>query len=152
MTIGISLLFGTLYGCNDKEDIKDVAKDAPVEQQSGNTNNTEQGATNAPYNFTHFDLDVDYSPTESYEVDYENELEGAEAKLEDDLNNHKHHGDEAYGILQPLFERLSFDATTPNDEVIKEVISVFSLNEDYTNFELEVEFADGTKKEYRDTK
>lgn len=51
-------------------------QEAPTEQNDDN-NNVNSGnvelAENAPFNFTSFSLDVKYSNTESYEVEYDNE-------------------------------------------------------------------------------
>ncbi|MBK3493933.1 YusW family protein [Viridibacillus sp. YIM B01967] len=158
MVIGVPLLIGTLYGCNNNK-ASDVPVKAPVEQEKTdtNTNNNVQESTNQtkenlPYNFAEFSLGVDYSATESYEVDYENEKTGVEAELDDDRNNVKLKGDEALTKLEPLFKKLKFDATTANDEVIDQVISVFGIDENYISFELQVKFADGTVKEYNKTK
>lgn len=142
----VPLVVGLLYGCN-KDKVKDVPANAPVEQsasQQANSNATE-GMT---YNFTEFSLDVEYSATESYEVDYENKKTGMEAELKDDRNNEKLRGDKAYAKLEPLFKQLTFESTTPNDEVIEQVISVFHIADDFKSIEVEVKFVDGTDKEF----
>ena len=69
-----SLATGLLYGCN-KDEVKDVPANAPTEQntnQQAGENVTDQ----VPFNFLEFALDVDYSPTESYEIEYENKKTG----------------------------------------------------------------------------
>lgn len=138
-----------LAGCNnDKEKVEDAPTNVPVEQ-----NTTQQAGDNvtdqADYNFVEFSLDVDYSATESYEVEYENKRSGIEAKLEDDRNNERLQGDEAYTKLEPLFKQLTFESTTSNDEVIDQVIKVFNIADDYQSIEVEVEFMDGTEKEFK---
>ncbi|WP_107937948.1 YusW family protein, partial [Ureibacillus chungkukjangi] len=119
-------------------------------------NTTQQVNENATelteFNFLEFSLDVDYSATESYEVEFENKKSGIEAKLKDDRNNEKLQGDEAYTKLEPLFKQLTFDSTTPNDKVIEQVISVFGIADDFQSIEVEVEFADGTEKEFKQIK
>lgn len=135
----VPLVAGALYGCN-KNEVKDVPASAPVE-----TNVAEV----AMFTFTEFSLDVEYSATESYEVDYENRRSGMEAEIEDDRSNEKLRGDEAYTKLEPLFKKLTFDSATPNDEVIEQVISVFPIGDDYQSIKVEVEFEDGTKKEFK---
>ncbi|WP_249646258.1 YusW family protein, partial [Lysinibacillus sp. D3C2_S12] len=76
----------------------DVPVNAPadqnVSQQTGETS-TDQ----VTFNFIEFPLDVDYSATESYEVEYEDKKTGIEAKLQDDRKNEKLQGDEAYTKL-----------------------------------------------------
>ena len=143
----LSLVAGLLYGCN-KDEVKDVPANAPTEQNS-NQQAGENVTDQVPFNFIEFSLDVDYSATESYEVEYENKKNGIEAKLKDERNNEKIQGDEAYTKLEPLFKQLTFDSTTPNDEVIEQVIKVFQITEDFQSIEVEVEFTDGTEKEFK---
>jgi len=144
----ISVMVSLLVGCNDKEKVTDVPTNAPADQstaQQAGDNVTDQAA----YNFVEFSLDVDYSATESYEVEYEDKRSGIEAKLEDDRNNIRLQGDEAYTKLDPLFKQLNFDSTTPNDEVIDQVIKVFNIEDNYQSIEVEVEFVDGNEKEFK---
>ncbi len=165
LAIPMSMLLLAACG-NDDEEVKNEPTNAPTEQNedavdNGTTSNngTTDGANNnavtnanTDFNFTHFSLDVDYSMTESFEADYENEQSGVEASIEDDVNNEKVYGDEAYTRLEPIFKGFTFDASTAEDEVIKEVLNAFNLKEDYTDLELEVRFADGTEKEYHKQK
>lgn len=144
----VPLVVGALYGCNDEE-VKDAPADAPVESNATQDENNNATTESTLFNFTNFSLDVDYSVTESYEVEYENDKSGMEAELEDDRNNEKLRGDEAYTKLEPLFKQLTFDSTTPNDEVIDQVISVFNIADDYESVEVEVKFADGNEKEFK---
>ncbi|WP_144789375.1 YusW family protein [Lysinibacillus fusiformis] len=143
----ISFVMVILYGCN-KDEVKDVPTNAPADQ------NASQQAGETPtdqvtFNFLEFSLDVDYSATESYEVEYENKKSGISAKLQDDRQNVKLQGDEAYTKLEPLFKQLNFDSTTPNDEVIDQVIKVFNIEDNYQSIEVEVEFMDGNEKEFK---
>jgi len=145
--LAISLMTAILYGCN-KDEVKDVPANAPADQnatqQTGDTP-TDQ----TTFNFLEFSLDVDYSATESYEVEYEDKKSGISAKLQDDRKNVKLQGNEAYTKLEPLFKQLNFDSTTPNDEVIDQVINVFNIEDNYQSIEIEVEFIDGNEKEFK---
>ena len=147
LLLAISFVMVILYGCN-KDEVKDVPTNAPADknasQQTGDTP-TDQ----VTFNFLEFSLDVDYSATESYEVEYENKKTGISAKLQDDRQNVKLQGDEAYTKLEPLFKQLNFDSTTPNDEVIDQVIKVFNIEDNYQSIEVEVEFMDGNEKEFK---
>lgn len=143
----ISLMTVILYGCN-KDEVKDVPANAPADQNA--TQQTGETPTDqVTFNFLEFSLDVDYSATESYEVEYEDKKTGIEAKLEDDRKNEKLQGDEAYTKLEPLFKQLNFDSTTPNDEVIDQVIKVFNIEDNYQSIEVDVEFVDGNEKEFK---
>ena len=59
-------------------------------------------------------------------------------------------GDEAYSYLQPYLSQLTFTQDSTDEEVISEVAEVFELDRNYKELELDVTFADGTKKSYRD--
>ncbi len=140
-----------LVACGDKEDATNVPANAPVEESNTTNNNVENSTSTADtaYNFTHFDLDVTYANNKSYEVSYENETTGAEAKIEDEINNKKETGNQAIDTLAPIFGSFKFDVATANDDVINEVLQKFNLADNYREFELEIKFADGTEKEYK---
>lgn len=163
LAIGLSVL---LVGCGDNDEANNVPDNAPVEEEGTNNNNNNNSATNNTndnnnnnnnnagntadtYNFTHFGLEVDYPNNKKYEVEYENESTGAEASIDDEVNNNRVQGNDAIDQLLPLFESLKFDSTTAEEDVLNQVIETFNINNDYTEIELDVEFADGTKKEYR---
>jgi hypothetical protein len=135
-----------LYGCN-KDEVKDVPTNAPA-NQNGTQQTGDTPTDQMTFNFLEFSLDVDYSATESYEVEYEDKKSGIEAKLQDDRKNERLQGDEAYTKLEPLFKQLNFDSTTPNDEVIDQVIKVFNIEANYQSIEVDVEFVDGNEKEF----
>ncbi|MBU8877979.1 YusW family protein [Bacillus sp. FJAT-29790] len=108
------------------------------------TDTTVKGTENK-FNFTKFELDVDYARDKSYEVDYDY---GIEAEIKDKIKGIIVNGDVALSELNPTFEQLKFDTATPKSEVIAEVLKAFNLKSDYTKFELDIVFLDGTKKEY----
>lgn len=144
-----------LVACNDdKDEVTTAPESAPTEQDDTNTSTNTNTTTNsttttdAPFNFSSFSLDVDFPGMETYEVDYDNEATGVEASIKDDRNYVKLTGDDAYSQLERLFRQFTFDATTPDEEVIKEVLTLFSMADDYQSVEIEVRFADGTEKEY----
>ncbi|MEK4628889.1 MAG: YusW family protein [Solibacillus sp.] len=141
-----------LVACGDKDEATNVPDNAPVETNKNNTAGDTSTTVNAPFNFTHFDLDVEYPNKRTYDVEYENETAGAEAKIEDELNNKITQGNEAMNTLIPIFESLTFDHTTADAQVIDEVLQKFNLSELYFEFDLEVKFTDGTTKEYRHKK
>ena len=142
----VPLVAGVLFGCNNEE-VDNVNQNTAVESPTENQVHG-NAAKNAVFNFREFSLDVDYPENKSYEADYDYERSGMEAELEDDRNNEKLYGDEAFKKMEPLLKQLTFDSTTPNDEVINQVISVFNIADDYQKIDIEVKFQDGTKKEY----
>lgn len=173
----LSIIIGMfiLYGCNnDEEKVTNRTDDAPVEQENGNRDDlgigtddqdddmddqnddvdddqvTGEGLQNAgKIHFTSFDLDIDYADNKEFDVDYENETDGMEAELKDTVKANEHlQGDAAFNRLKPIFESFAFDKNTPDDEVISQVLKAFDLDDNFIEFELEIDFADGTKKEY----
>ena len=146
--LGTSVL---LVACGDNEEATNLPDNTPTELNVTNQTSTEATIADARFNFTHFDLDIKYAENVSYEVDYENEASRAEATIDDEVNKSKVEGNEATNILIPIFESFTFDATTDSDAVIDEVLQKFNQPANYLEFELEIRFADGTKKEYHRT-
>ena len=113
------------------------------------TNNAVTNANNNAFDFTHFSLDVDYAGAQDFDVEYENEQSGVEASYEDNVNNNRYYGNDAYDRMESVFQSFKFNKDTSEDEVIKEVLNAFNLPGDYQKFDLEIRFADGTEKEYK---
>lgn len=154
----VLLSIGVLFACNNDED---VVKDTTTNTES-NANNmgadedvkdkTIQDLDDEKYNFSEFSLDVEYSETESYEVDYEYERREnqrvVEASIKDDRNKEHLGGDEAYARLRPLLKQINFDESSTNDEILNQITSIFSISDDYQKIDVDITFNDGTKKEY----
>ncbi|WP_274310338.1 YusW family protein [Solibacillus daqui] len=136
-----------LVACGNKEKANNVPDNAAVEQNSINTT----APADAPFNFTHFELEIEYDKDISYDVSYEKEKNGIEVKIEDELNKKMIQGNEAMDTLLPIFKSFTFDATTDSDVVIDEVLQKFGQPNNFKTVEIEITFADGTKKEYRRT-
>ena len=162
----LPLLLGLLSACND--DGNKVISD-PKENESNNsvnettdnnnnnttTNDTERTSVkvgDVNYAFTEFDLDVEYENDNSYEVEYENDGNYIYAKLKDGPINVTHKGDKAYDRLVYPLKQLTFDETTSDEDVRKEVIKAFNLEDNYQSFELEVKFQNGEEKHYHHKK
>lgn len=138
-----------LVACGDEDEkVTNVPDNAPAEQASNvGTDTVTNISEDAPYNFTKFDLSVDFADNKSFEVDYDNESTGTEAKIEDDFSNKVITGNEAMDSLVTHFEKFTFDASTAEDKIIDEVLNSFNLSTDYKDFELDIRFADGVEKE-----
>ena len=138
---------------NDEDEVTDAPKDVPTEQEDDNGITTQTKLPeDPPFAFSSFSLDVDYGVNKNVEVDYESEASGVEASYDNDLSNEKLTGNEAYDKLEPIFKNFTFDATTANDEVIAEVLKAFDLQNDYKEVEIEIRYADGSEKEYKEVK
>jgi hypothetical protein len=147
----LSLVF--LQGCNDADKASPPPENIPMENDNDLLTNNRNEVTGDPvFNITSFDLDVDYSGTDSYEVEYENDLDGLEARIEDEINHQRLNGDEAFEQLRPIFEQFNFDQSTAEEEVMAEVLESFNLDNDFTKLELEVEYSDGIEKKYHSNK
>lgn len=139
----------TITGCNaDNENVTEVPEDVPVEEEGPKNQSDTEQTKEFLFNFTNFDLDVEYAENKEYDVDYESESNELEAEIKDDISNTQVKGDEAFEVLRPIFEQLTFDKDTSNEDVVSEVTKAFDLDEEYQKFELEVKFLDGTEKEY----
>lgn len=156
----LCLLSVVLFACGKNDDnATNVDNNAPVSEsganeptesnQSADNNYSSTNDTNAiPYAFSEFSLDVVYGGNQSYKVDYENEKDGAEASVENERKNEKVEGNNALAQLEPLFKKLTFDAKSSDEDVKKEILTVFNIDNKYEKIDLEVKFADGTEKNY----
>ena len=167
----LPLLLGVLYGCNNdntKDEGKDVtgnnnAVDETTNNNNNNNNNTNNGTgheneltgvkvSDVNYAFTEFDLDIEYANHNSYDVEYENDGNNIYAELEDGPNGVTYKGDKAYDKLANALKQLTFDEKTSDEDVRKEVLKAFALDENYQSFELKVKFQNGEEKHYHDNK
>ncbi|WP_313894043.1 YusW family protein [Psychrobacillus sp.] len=126
-----------LSACGDKEQVKD-APDA-------DTAETEFG-------FRSFDLEVDTKDhKDAIEASFDIDVSETEAEYVNRMEPLDLKGDKAFSELEPIFKELELTKDMSKDEVIEKVSKAFEV-EDYTNFELEVEFSDGDNKDYFDQK
>jgi hypothetical protein len=164
----LSLLLGLLSACNNDTKVdKDVTGNNSTVDETTNNNTTNNTGTNqnnnenertklkaadVNYAFTDFDLDVEYADNKSYDVEYENDGNNIYAELDDKIKGVKYKGDQAYENYVNALKQLTFDNTTSDEEVRKEVLKAFTLDENYQSFELEVKFKNGEEKHYHDNK
>lgn len=156
MFLTLTLLSILVVGCNGTDDNeKNVSENATVSESGANdTTEADQSdyvkdnTNTTQFSFSEFDLEVDYKDNQSYKVEYENQKDGTQASVENDLKNQKVEGNEAYAELEPLFKKLTFTSKSTDEEVKKEILSVFNIKEGYQKIDLNVKFADGIEKEY----
>ncbi|MFE4239992.1 YusW family protein [Peribacillus butanolivorans] len=150
----LSLPFAAMLvmaGCGEDND---EVKNPPVEENKDQAEtNSETGTDNnkkLPFTFKDFQLEVDYAGNDNeYEAEYDAMGVQTEASIDDQLNKHEVHSDEAMEELTPILEKLTFTKDSSDDEVIQDVTKAFNLKDDYEEFDLEVTYDDGTKKEYK---
>ncbi|MFD4928828.1 YusW family protein [Peribacillus butanolivorans] len=150
----LSLPFAAMLvmaGCGEDND---EVKNPPVEENENQAEtNSETGTDNnkkLPFIFKDFQLEVDYAGNDNeYEAEYDAMGVQTEASIDDQLNKHEVHSEEAMEELTPILEKLTFTKDSSDDEVIQDVTKAFNLKDDYEEFDLEVTYDDGTKKEYK---
>ncbi|MET3575484.1 YusW family protein [Bhargavaea ullalensis] len=98
-------------------------------------------------NYTEFELEVEYADGKEYEAEIEKKSDNTvKAEIEDSLNGVKKKGLDAFNDLFPLVEQMDITTGTDKAEAIRQVLSTFSLPDDYTKFELELRFKDDGKE------
>ena len=103
--------------------------------------------------YADFELSAEYTDNKEYEAELEkNSNNTVEAKIEDTLTNVEKTGSDAFNELFPLVKQLTITQQTSKEDAIKEVLDVFGLPADYTEFDMEIRFKDGTKIEFDDRK
>lgn len=177
ITLVLSLFSLSLFmvACGATDDNNTTENDQVVEENNDQTtNDTNQEGTNTndsnadnttsnngddeavkmeSLDYKDFSLSVDYGSNEEYEAELElNRDNRVEAKIEDDMKGVKIKGTEAFNELYPLVEQLTITQDTTRDEAIQEVLEVFNLADNYLEFEMEIEFKEGTKIEFEDQK
>lgn len=161
MFLALSLLSFLLVGCASKgNNATNVHENAPVSESGANTPTESNQSTDnnyssvkdknqaIPFSFSEFDMDVDYGANQAYKVKYENDKNGANASVENERKNEKVEGNKAYAQLEPLFKKLTFTAQSTDEEVKKEILSVFNISNNYQKIDLDVKFVDGVEKKY----
>ncbi|WP_404456624.1 YusW family protein [Oceanobacillus kapialis] len=147
-----------LVACGDNDEVENPPQNDTGEEQqhqadenSTNVTDNTDTNTNTEYGFTKFDLEADYEDTnDALDVDYENEeKDKMEASYRNKSQDIDLNGDQAMEELDSIFSSFNFDESTPEEEVLNAITEAFNIPEEAQNLELEIEFSDGTEKEYR---
>lgn len=169
LSIGsIVIVFLSLMACGNNDEVENPPENAMNDNQENQqaadqgtqTDNSQEGQpqteneannTNNGYGFVAFDLEADYEELDdALDVDYENDKdEEMEASYHFRSEGFDLKGDEAMEELDSIFSSFPFDENTSDEEVLSEVSEAFNIPEDAPNIELEIEFNNGTEKEYR---
>lgn len=144
VTSGSLLLLTACGEATDNTVETDPADSSPVESN--------ESVTPTNYGFTSFDLSIDTpDDNDAIDVDYETGRSGTEIDYQNKLEETSLGGDEAGTALDPIFSNLEVTPETSQEEVISKITEAFGVTE-YQDFELEVEFEDGTEVKWEDTK
>ena len=160
--LAVSVLSIILVGCgsgNKSDNASNVKTDVPTSEgsaydsthRSTDTTKSIDNTQNKAFNFSEFKLDVDYGANQAFEVDFENRNNGADVSIEDERKNQKMEGNNAYTQLEHYFKKLTINSTSTDEEVKKQLIQVFNIDNSFKTIDLEVKYSDGTKKKYRFT-
>ena len=130
---------------------KDEDKGTNLNQEESAGNQADMQSKMDELDYTEFNLGVDYTNDVEYEVELEKNSDNSiEAEIDDSINNIKKKGSEAFNELYPLVEQLTIVQETSEEEAIREVLKTFKLEDNYSEFDLEITFKDGTKIEFED--
>ncbi|WP_157796216.1 YusW family protein [Bacillus xiapuensis] len=112
---------------------------------------TKEKQASSPYPFTEFDVDVDLKNQQDYEIDvsYERESNHTEAHYTDDKQNIHLTGEDALEALDEKFRGFSFDETTSDAKVLKEIERAFNIPDNAQSVEVEIQYNDGQERELR---
>ncbi|MFF2753204.1 YusW family protein [Psychrobacillus sp. NPDC058041] len=131
----IALLLGA---CGDKEKVKSAS--------------TAEEKEKSEFGFRSFDLSVDTADhKDAIEASMETKGSTIEAEYVNRIEPKKLKGDKAYEEMKPMFKKIDLSKDMSKEDVLKKVSKAFDV-EDYTKFDLEVEFSDGKHKVYKDKK
>lgn len=145
------LLILLMAGCGNQNDVNDAVINNDVKPDDITMNDAERIQTEM--RFYEFDLDVDYDSGRDYELEFDGDRDlKMEASIEDELNDKHLNDEEAINEIVPILEKLTFTKDTKQEDVIKEILQAFQLPENYQKFDLEVEFSDHSKTDFRDSK
>lgn len=100
--------------------------------------------------FTKFEIGIEYSGDIEYEAEIKLRNNQVEAELENEIEGVYMKGPEAFDIIFPIVKELNIEKDTEKSEVINSTLDAFGLDHDYVEYELEIEYDDGTKVEFED--
>lgn len=137
-----ALTLGACGGNNNDETEENVPNGTIINPEEDNL--VDENPKNE-YSFTNFDLHIDTPDNTDaivaqYNVESEEAIYNATTSLQ---------GDAAYAVLQPILLELQPMKVMSNEEIIQRVVSAFEVDE-YTKFDLEIEYTDGETKTYKD--
>ncbi|WP_211655099.1 YusW family protein [Planococcus alpniumensis] len=151
-----------LAACGDDEEVTQPVTDDASEETaapeaesaddasaSGGTEVTTDGET---YGFTDLSVEVDMpDQDDALDISYEEERGRAEAEYENKIDGVDLMGDDAFNELEQGLSQLSLTPDTPDDDVISQVVEAFGIDPGFKKIEIEVDYADGSDKNYEQT-
>ena len=123
--------------------------DSTMNDDSSGTQDQDTVTENADkdYGFVSLSVEADTADMmDMVDISYDRDNDGTEADYK--MDGKRSQGNDAMKILDPKLDELNIDANTSNDDAIAEVEKVFAIR-DATRLEIEIEFGDGTEKEFK---
>ncbi|AOV08913.1 YusW family protein [Sporosarcina ureilytica] len=102
------------------------------------------------FGFTIFDLEIDINGEDAIDVSYD-VTEQADADYKNKLNEIDVEGAKAMDELDILFKEIRLTKDTPEDQAINDILKFYEID-DYSKFELNVNFDEGTELRIHKTK
>lgn len=151
-----------LSACGDDEEVTQPVTDESAEETpapeaestedaspSGGTEGTPDGET---YGFTDLSVDVDMpDQDDALDFSYEEERGQVEAEYENKIDGVDLTGDDAFNEMEQGLSQLNLTPDTPDDEVISQVVEAFGIDAGFKKIEIEIDYADGSDKNYEQT-
>lgn len=100
--------------------------------------------------FTEVELEVEYANGVEYELEIDWDDGFIKAKIDDEINNQKIAGIDAFIYIYERMDELGLTPTSQIDVVAEQIISSFDLPIDYEEIEIEVKFHNGSELELKD--
>lgn len=153
---GAFLLIATLFtGCTWYEDEGNA--NPPEENENTETNKDADSSdelrenvdeiVDAPYSFLKIEVEVDIDGVDdALEMEYEVKRSKIKASYKDKSKKIDIKDEEAMNKLESILDGFTFDENSSEDEIIKDVIEGFSIDE-YDEIEIEINFKDMTEIE-----
>lgn len=153
-TIGITLFISTLLlvtGCGNfgKNADKPGTEDALFTNERDKEGGTLE--TSAGYGFSQFDLEIDVDGKDAIDAEYDVTEKQTASEYEDKLRQVKLKDVEAMDELNKMFMQIRLTKDTPEQEAIDNILKWFDI-ENYSKFDLDVDFDNGTKLTIEDVK
>ncbi len=146
--------FFVVTGCAQDNTVPDnptVQHEEPneVTEQTKNKNDTTMLDKMDDLPFNQFEFDIDYIEDFDFEVELERmPNDNIDAEYVDERNDIDEKGEKAFDLLYSKLKGLDIHEDTTENEAIYNVLKIFNLPEDYTEFELEIILNNGVKKEF----
>src|SRR5699024_4535757 len=100
--------------------------------------------------FTEVEIEVEYANGVEYEVEIDWDDGFIKAKIDDEINDQKITGIDAFIYIYERMDELGLTPTSQIDDVAEQFISSFDLPIDYEEIEIEVKFHNGSELELKD--